>query len=148
MRTLGWLLLPFVLVAGAAIGYFVRAEKPKTVTVVQIQTQAPLPPATHRLTALIQGPNDGCISASRHSGITSDTLTLRRPGNGLTDGEVIGVADSGAMDNSSCNYDIVFSISPSLGFFVVSDDIQGVTWGPFDSHKMAQRGWAVRLTDN
>jgi hypothetical protein len=49
------------------------------------------------------------------------------------------------MDNSGCNLDVQFRVSPDLGFFVVSDDNKGETWGPFDSHSLAQRQWAVQL---
>ncbi len=146
MRRLGWGLVPIALAGGVAIGFLARAERTKTVTVVQIQTQAPPPPATHRLTAIVEGANGVCLQSNQQLG--SDTFTLRRPGNGLTDGEVVGVASSSGMDNAGCDLLIAFSTSPDLGFFVVSDDTKGSTWGPFDSHQLAGRGWTVRLDLN
>jgi hypothetical protein len=125
----------------------VRGLHPKTTTttVVQIQTVAPPPPVSRELTAILQGQDGTCLSATSHADMTSDTFTLRRPGNGLTNGDVIGVADGSQMDDTGCNLSVTFGISPSLGFFVVSDDNSGSAWGPFDSHQLAKREWTVRL---
>ena len=142
-----WMLAPVVLVAGLAGGYFLRAatENSDTTTVVQIRTQAPRAPAAHVLRATVTGPGSACVTA-KHADIESDTFTLRRPGDGVTNGVVVGVASSSRLDTSKCDLKLVFSISPTLGFFVVSDANGGVAWGPFDSRKMANFGWALELT--
>jgi hypothetical protein len=147
MRRFVWTLIPVALAVGLAIGFFVRGRQTKTTTVVQIQTQAAPPPATHAFTAEVQGPNGTCLSTvSQTNQPTNDTFTLRRPGNGFTNGDVVGVAESQSMDGGQCNLDVEFLLSPNLGFFVVSDDTKGNSWGPFDSHSLASRQWLVQLT--
>lgn len=146
MKRYVWTLIPVALAAGLAIGFFGRGQRTKTTTVVQIQTQAPPPPANHTLTAEVQGPNGTCLSAlSSSNQPTNDTFTLRRPGNGLTSGEVVGVADSASMDEAGCNLDVQFRVGADLGFFVVADDNKGSSWGPFDSRSLEKRQWLVRL---
>ena len=149
MRRLVWTLIPIALVAGAVLGYELRGEQTKTTTVVQVITTASPPPATHHLAAIVQGVKGACLSTSAtYQAITSHTFTLRRPGNGLTNGDVVGVALSAAMDNAGCNLDVNFSIGPSLGFFMVNDDSTTDSWGPFDSHQMAAHLWTVRLNES
>lgn len=149
MKRLVWTLIPVALVAGAVLGYALRGERTRTTTVVQVVTTAPPPPATHHLAAIVQGKDGGCLStSSTYPAITSHTFTLRRPGNGLTNGDVVGVALSAAMDNTGCDLDVTFSIGPGLGFFMVVDDTTSNGWGPFDSNQMSARGWTVRLNES
>jgi hypothetical protein len=143
VRKLVWGLVPIALAAGAVGGFLARAERTKTVTVVQIETQAPPPPATHSLTAIIQGANGACLPSTKL--LTTDTFLLRRPSNGLTEGDVVGVASSSAMDGGRCYLVVNFSTSVNLGFFVVNDFTTSSTWGPFDSRQVAQGGWTMRL---
>jgi hypothetical protein len=141
-----WVLVPVALAAGGVIGFLARPERTKTTTVVQIQTQAPPPPATRELVARIQGSEGGCLLSDQI--FTTDTFTLRRPGNGLTEGDVVGVAESMSMDSTQCYLNVTFSISPELGFFSVHDDNKGFHWGPFDSKQMERRDWTLALNAN
>jgi hypothetical protein len=94
----------------------------------------------------VQGSNGQCLTAaSPDTDFTTHAWTLRRPGNGVTNGDVVGVAEKEQLDNSTCDLDITFKIAPSLGFFTVSDDSSGDSWGSFDSHQMAAHSWIVRL---
>ena len=146
VQKVAWTLLPIALLGGAVAGYFGRGTQTKTTTVVQIQTVAAPPPATHVLTAIVQGSNGGCLTAaSPDTDYTTHAWTLRRPGNGVTNGDVVGVAEISNSTHSTADIDITFKIAPSLGFFTVSDDSTSDSWGPFDSHQMAAHGWIVRL---
>jgi hypothetical protein len=148
VQKLAWSLLPVALVAGAVLGYFGRGQQTKTTTVVQVQTVAAPPPATHVLTAVVQGGDGQCLTAAHpETDYTSHAWTLRRPGNGLTEGDVVGVSEREEFDDSSCNLDVTFKISPKLGFFMVRDDSGSASWGPFDSQQMSNRGWTVRLNE-
>jgi hypothetical protein len=144
MRALPWVLLPFALVGGAALGYAVHDGKGRTTTVVEIRTQTAPLAATQKLRVVIEGPGYQCILTS----ISSDTITLRKPGNDLQRGAVIALADSEGFNKSGCGWVVTFSINPQVGFFVVSDEDQQLRWGPFDSHQLAQRHWTVRVADN
>lgn len=144
-----WTLIPVALIGGAAAGFFAQSSKTKIVTVVQIQTQAPPPPATKRLDAFVQGNGGTCLSASgNYADLPRHTFTLRRPGNGLSEGDVVAVAQAETMDSINCNLDVAFKISPNLGFFVVSDDSGGGSWGPFDSHQLSSRSWHLLLDES
>jgi hypothetical protein len=147
VQKVAWSLLPLALLGGAVLGYFGRGQQTKTTTVVQVQTVAAPPPATHLLRAFVQGTNGQCVTAVTSDDLSTHAWTLRRPGNGLTDGDVVAVAQTDAMDTSGCNFDVTFKISPKLGFFMVSDDSKGNSLGPFDSQQMAAQGWAVRLNE-
>ena len=142
MRALPWVLLPFVLVAGAALGYLAHSGNSRTTTVVE--TRAASVPATHKLRVVVEGPGYQCVLSS----ISSDTITLRRPPSNVGIGAVVALADSTAFNKSGCGWVVTFSISPQLGFFVVSDEDQKLRWGPFDSVQMAQRHWRVTVADN
>jgi uncharacterized membrane protein len=144
MRALPWVLLPFVLVGGAALGYAVHSGQGRTTTVVETQTRAAPSAATQKLRVVIEGPGYQCVLTS----ISSDTITLRRPSGDLQRGAVIALADSEAFNKSGCGWVVTFSINPQVGFFVVSDEDQQLRWGPFDSHQLAQRHWTVRVADN
>jgi len=87
-------------------------------------------------------------SDSTYADITSHTFTLQRPGNGLTEGDVVAVAESLVMDKADCDLDVMFKISPSLGFFDVDDNDATGEWGPFDSHQMSTRQWTLRLDES
>jgi hypothetical protein len=142
VRALPWVLLPFALVGGAALGYAVHDGKGRTTTVVE--TRAAPSVATHKLRVLIEGPGYTCVLSS----ISSDTITLRQPASNLQRGAVIAVSDSGTFNRSGCAWVVTFSVNPQLGFFVVSDEDQDLDWGPFNTRQMAQRKWAIRVADN
>jgi hypothetical protein len=149
MRRLLWILIPVAFLGGVALGYGLGGERTKTTTVVQVVTTAPPPPANHHLAAVVEGVDGACLSTDAgYADIVTHTFTLRRPGNGLTNGDVVGVAETSHVDSSGCNLDVTFAMSPNLGFFAVSDDNAGETWGPFDSHQMSARGWTVRLDES
>jgi hypothetical protein len=141
VRALPWVLLPFALVGGAALGYVAHSGTSRTTTVVE--TRAAALPTTHKLRVVVEGPGYACVLSS----ISSDTITLRRPG-GNQGGPVIALADSTAFNKSGCGWVVTFSINPQLGFFEVSDEDQKLHWGPFDSRQMAQRHWTVQVADN
>lgn len=147
MRRVAWSLLPVALVAGFAVGYVVRGQRVRTTisTLVQIQTVAPPPPATKTLTATVTGPGGACL-ATNDVQYEPDTYTLRSPGNGLTSGSVLAVANGTSMDAQGCNLVVTFSVSPSLGFFDVVDEQQGESWGPFDSRALARYSYRLRLS--
>ena len=113
---------------------------------------ATTPPAasTGQLAATITGANGVClpdVSASLTSAPTSgDSFDLRRPGNGLTEGDVVAVPNEVAGNAGGCSVTLGFSIGTDLGFFVVVDETDGLSWGPFDSHNLAGAGWSLNLT--
>jgi hypothetical protein len=147
MQRIAWALIPVVLVGGAALGYFVRGTHTKTVTVVQIETTQAPPPATHKLEVTVEPKGGGCITTdSNYTGLNQHTWVLRRPGNGLSDGDVVAVAESAGY--AACNLSIVFKISPNLGFFVVTDEEGTGSWGPFDSQQLASHSWSIVLDEN
>ena len=129
-----------MLIAGAVGGYVVRGTQ--TATVVQVQTVAPPPPATHSLTAHIGETGGGCMVAD----LSADTFILRRPGNGLTEGDVVGVAEDKTPVESGCALQVTFLVSADTGFFVVTDETKSVHWGPYDSRTLEAHGWAMNLT--
>ena len=141
MRRATWSLLPLILVAGAALGYFVKSLKMKMVTVVEIQTVEKPPPATHAFTANVSidgatydTSGDCQLPSAGFNGLpaSSDSWDLRRPGNDGSTGDVIGI--SNGAENVSCGVlTVKFHINPKTGFFVVYDENVGVHWGPFDS---------------
>jgi hypothetical protein len=150
VRTLVWLLVPTALIGGAAAGYLARGSQTKTVTVVQIETTQAPPPATHKLTAVVRSKDGSCLATNtNYSDITQHTFVLRRPSNGVSDGDVVAVAQSIAYDGEGCDLNVVFKISPKLGFFVVHDDSAASgSWGPFDSSQMSARGWSLLLNES
>jgi hypothetical protein len=135
--------LAAVLAAGLAIGYFARGQvvHTRTATVVQIVTTAAPPPPTQTLTAIIQGPNGGCLGKD----LTTHTFSLRSQSNGFNEGNILALSKTASTGPQGCIYTLTFSINPSLGFFYVYDELLGTKWGPFDSQAMAARGWLVRL---
>src|ERR1700722_20317948 len=144
MRALPWILLPIALLGGAALGYAVHNGHGHTTTVVATRTlTAPLA-ATRKLRVVIEGPGSQCVLTS----ISSDTITLRKPGNGGERGAVIALADAEGFNKSGCGWVVTFSINPQVGFFVVSDEDQQLRWGPFDSRQLAQRHWTIQVADN
>lgn len=147
MRVVPWVLIPFALVAGAGASWFARGARTSTVTIVQVQTVAPPPTATKTLTAIVQGHGGAsCLTASATGQeMVSHAFVLRRPGNGLTDGDVVGVAEDSSLDAALCNLVLTFRISPNVGFFSVHDATSGIQWGPFDPQQLAARAWTVRL---
>jgi hypothetical protein len=144
MRALPWVLLPFALVAGGALGYAVHSGHGRTTTVVKTLTRTAPTAATQKLRVVIEGPGYQCVLTS----ISSDTITLRKPGNGAGRGAVIALADSEGFNKSGCGWVVTFSINPQLGFFVVSDEDQDLRWGPFNSLQLAQHHWTVQVADN
>ena len=142
VRALPWVLLPFALVGGAALGYAVHNGHGRTTTVVE--TRAAPSAATQRLRVVIKGPGYQCVLTS----ISSDTITLRKPANGLGRGAVIALAGTEGFNKSGCGWVVTFLINPEVGFFVASDEDQQLRWGPFDSRQLAQRHWAVEVADN
>lgn len=147
MKRLAYVLVPVALIGGAALGFLARSERTKTVTVVQIETTQAPPPATQMLDVTIEPKGGGCITTdSNYSGLNQHTRVLRRPSNGISDGDVVAVAES--VGYAACNLSIVFKISPNLGFFVVTDEEGTGSWGPFDSHQLGARKWSLLLDEN
>ena len=144
MRALPWVLLPLVLAGGVAIGYVVHHGQGRTTTVVETLTRTAPSAATQKLRVVVEGPGYQCVLTS----ISSDTITLRKPGNGAGRGAVIALADSEGFNKSGCGWVVTFSINPEVGFFVVSDEDQQLRWGPFDSRQLAQRHWTIQVADN
>jgi hypothetical protein len=156
MRKVTWSLLPLLLIAGAALGYFVKSSKTKTVTVVEIQTVEKPPLATQALTAKVSiegttyDAQGNCqLPSAGFTGLpaSSDSWDLRRPGNDGSSGDVIGVSN-GAEDAGCGALTVKFRINPKAGFFVVYDENVGVHWGPFDSAALSSDGWRLNLTYN
>jgi hypothetical protein len=97
----------------------------------------------------------GAVSASSHEmiaeltpqssyacpNLTTKTFALRAPGNGLTEGRVLALADS--FDAAGCTTFVTFTISPALGFFVVSDG--SASWGPFSYDSVKRSSWTLKL---
>jgi hypothetical protein len=127
--------LAAALVLGLVLGYIVHDQVTgtPTTTVVHIVTTAPPPQPTHDLSIVVQGANGGCLRQS----LAGHTFALRRPGDGLSEGEVLALAGSADMSQDGCRYTSHFSIHPRLGFFVVSDEGGYHDWGPFDSNNLA-----------
>lgn len=150
MQKLAWVLVPVALIGGAALGFLARGAQTKTVTVVQIETTQAPPPATHKLTAVVRAKDGSCLSSdTNYSDVMQHAFVLRRPSNGISDGDVVAVAQEMTYDTAGCDLDVVFKISPNLGFFVVHDDSgSGGSWGPFDSSQMGGRGWSLLLNES
>lgn len=148
VRRLVWTLIPVALIGGLALGFLARGARTKTVTVVQIETTQPPPPATHGLDVTVEPKGGGCITTdSNYTGLSRHTWVLRRPSNGISEGDVVAVAQSAGY--AACNLSLVFKINPNLGFFVVDDEEgSGGSWGPFDSHQLAARHWSLLLDEN
>jgi hypothetical protein len=141
-------LIPLALIGGAALGFLARGSQTKTVTVIQIETTQAPPPATHVLDVTVQPKGGGCLTtdpAYANTNIAQHGWTLRRPGNGSSEGDVVAVAESAGY--AACNLSLVFKINPNLGFFVVNDE-EGGQWGPFDSHQLASRKWSLVLDES
>jgi hypothetical protein len=139
--------IALALALGAAGGYLARGQVVHTriSTVVQILTTAPPPPATHALTVIVQGHNGGCLAAS----LEGHTLAIRRPSNGISEGEILGLPKFAVMEANGCRFDIGYRISPTLGFFVIADTSGlGDEWGPFDSHDLGTRNWTLTLNES
>ena len=56
MRALPWILLPFALVGGVALGYAVHNGQGRTTTIVETLAQTAPSAATQKLRVLIEGP--------------------------------------------------------------------------------------------
>jgi hypothetical protein len=117
-----------------------------------VQAPKPQPPSAGSLTATITGPDSSCLkdapsglSATPKSG---DSFNLRRPGNGLSEGEVVAVPASVQGSVDGCSLTLSFAIGTNLGFFVVFDETDGLSWGPFDSHNLPNDGWSLTLIVN
>jgi len=150
VQRLLWLLVPVALIGGAVAGFLARGATTKTVTVVQIETTQAPPSATHKLTAVVRSKDGSCLSTNtNYSDILQHTFVLRRPSNGISDGDVVAVAQEMTYDTAGCDLDVVFKISPKLGFFVVHDDSgTNGSWGPYDSGQMSARAWTLLLNES
>jgi hypothetical protein len=142
-----WIGLAVVVLAlGVAGGYFARGQivHTRTSTVVQIVTTAPLPPATHVLSVVVQGHDGGCLSDS----LEGHTFEIRRPSNGISAGEILALPKVSFMEKDGCRFVIGYKISPDLGFFVIDDTAGYGSWGPYDSHDLGgRRGWMLTLNE-
>jgi len=117
---------------------------------VQIETTQAPPPATHKLTAVVRAKDGSCLATdTNYSDILQHTFVLRRPSNGISDGDVVAVAQEMTYDTAGCDLNVVWKISPKLGFFVVHDDSgSGGSWGPFDAGQMSARAWTLTLNES
>lgn len=119
---------------------------------VHAPTPTTQPPTPGPLTATITGPNGGCLkdapSGLSATPTSSDSFDLRRPGNGLSEGNVVAVPASVQGSADGCFVTLSFAIGTNLGFFVVFDETDGLSWGPFDSHNLPNDGWSLTLTVN
>lgn len=107
--------------------------------------------SSQQLTATITGKNSSCLRGASSSGLSSaptsaDTFDLRRPGNGLTEGDVLAVPTNKQSGSGGCSIVLTFNIGTDLGFYVVYDESAGVSWGPFDASQLPAEGWAISLT--
>lgn len=107
-----------------------------TTTTVTSTVQETVPSGTHELTARIITP--GCSLTDK-----GDTFTLRAPGNGLTDGDVLSTPDYVGV--SGCWLVLKFPVDPSIRFFVVQDEISGYHWGPVGVAQLPGVNWTLRL---
>lgn len=95
----------------------------------------------------IEPKGGGCITTdSNYTGLTQHTWVLRRPSNGISEGDVVAVAQSAGY--AACNLSLVFKINPNLGFFELADEQGAGSWGPFDSHQLGSRHWSLLLDEN
>ena len=145
-------LLPVVLLGGAALGFFARTERTKTVTVIVTRTARPPSTATNTFTADVST-NGAAIDASGScqvpTGVSAtDIWDLRRPGGAISEGNVVGVATTSRTGPKCGEITVTFRVSPKLGFFVVFNENASVHWGPFDSSALPSDGWRVQLSYN
>lgn len=93
----------------------------------------------------------GCLPAQAPSlggvGLSSvnDPFTLRKPGNGFSNGDVLAVATS-RKTVSDCYLEVHFPVPSDTQFFVVVDENQGVRWGPLDVKQVEANGWHVSVS--
>lgn len=133
------------------VGHALASEAKKAP--VQATTAAPPQPSSAgQLNATITGAKSGCLKDAQ-GGLAavpspSDSFDLRRPGNGLSEGDVVAVPTSVLGSTDGCSVTLTFAIGADLGFFVVFDETDSLSWGPFDSHNLANIGWSLTLTVN
>lgn len=112
-------------------------------------TTAAAPSASQQMTATVTGAKGVCLPEVSSSAPTAaDSFALRRPGNGLTEGNVVAVPTSVQNVGNGCSIALTFNVGTKLGFYVVFDETDGLSWGPFDSRNLPAAGWALNLTYN
>ena len=115
-------------------------------------TTASTAAAPQQLTATVMGSNGVCLpDVKASSGLAqaptaADTFDLRRPGNGVSEGNVLAVTTDVQNTQGGCSIVLNFTVGTGLGFYVVVDETAGLSWGPFDSHNLPSEGWALSLT--
>lgn len=134
------------------VGHELASEAKKAAVQATTPTTTPASTSSGQLTATITGANGACLKGTP-SGLSAaptsgDSFDLRRPGNGLSEGAVIAVPTSVLGSADDCSVTLNFAIGTNLGFFVVFDETDGLSWGPFDSHNVPNTGWSLTLTVN
>lgn len=105
-------------------GATATATKPSTVSA-----------APQQLTATVRGGNGVCLpdvkasSLLAHAPTPADTFDLRRPGNGVTEGNVVAVTTDVQSVQAGCSIVLNFAVGTGLGFYVVVDETAGLSWG-------------------
>jgi hypothetical protein len=137
-----------VLGAGAAGAVIDRdLTKPRTVTrtvtvtkTVTVEQPAPSPESI-TLEVTITAQDCSKVPSAR------DTFSLRKPGNGLTESDVLAVASSVTAGAEGCTLNVMFDITPDVAFFVVHDEIGGESWGPFSYDQVKSRPFLTLSAD-
>lgn len=131
------------------IGHELATEARKHADHATTVTNASPSNSLGELTAVITGANGRClksmstdISAAPTAG---DSFDLRRPGNGLTEGDVVAVPSNVQGSTDGCSITLRFRIRRKLGFFVVFDETDHLSWGPVDSRNLPTARWSLNL---